>query len=145
RPPGETSSSGTADTRRPPPPFSPADSSGAGDAAALATIDGVNFQTQPFDVIVNGKPNILVLFGTGIRRAPAANPNDGNGVAESVNITIGGRNAIVLYAGAQSPLGGLDQINVEMPPDLAKTGPRSVDVIVTVSGVPADRVAIRVR
>ncbi|HKC86985.1 MAG TPA: M36 family metallopeptidase [Blastocatellia bacterium] len=122
-----------------------ADSSGAGDAAALATIDGVNFQTQPFDVIVNGKPNILVLFGTGIRRAPAANPNDGNGVAESVNITIGGRNAIVLYAGAQSPFGGLDQINVEMPPELANTGPRSVDVIVTVSGVPANRVTIRIR
>ena len=94
---------------------------------------------------MNGKPNILVLFGTGIRRAPAANPNDGNGVAESVNITIGGRNAIVLYAGAQSPLGGLDQINVEMPPELANTGPRSVDVIVTVSGVPANRVTIRIR
>ena len=121
------------------------DSSGAGDAAALATIDGINFQTQPFDVIVNGRPNILVLFGTGIRRAPAANPNDGNGVAESVNITIDGRNAIVLYAGAQGFLGGLDQINVELPPVLANTGPRRIDVIVTVNGVAANRFTIRIK
>ncbi len=122
-----------------------ADSSGKGDAAALATVDGVNFQSQPFDVIVNGKPNILVFFGTGIRHAPAANPNDGDGVAESVNISIDGRNARVLYAGAQGFLGGLDQINVEMPPELANTGPRRIDVIVTVNGVPANRVSIRIR
>src|SRR5262249_62225166 len=99
-----------------------ADSSGAGDAAALATIDGVNFQTQPFDVIVNGKPNILVLFGTGIRRAPAANPNDGNGVAESVNITIGGRNPGGFYWGAQNPFGRLGQVNLGMTPAMGKHG-----------------------
>jgi uncharacterized protein (TIGR03437 family) len=122
-----------------------ADSSGAGDAAALATIDGVNFQTRPFDVLVNGRPNILVLFGTGVRRAPAANPNDGNGVAESVNITIDGRNAIVLYAGAQGSFGGLDQINVEIPQGLANSGLRRVEVVVTVNNATANRVTIQIK
>ncbi|HKQ77634.1 MAG TPA: M36 family metallopeptidase [Blastocatellia bacterium] len=122
-----------------------ADSSGAGDAAALATVDGINFQTQPFDVMMNGKPNILVLFGTGIRRAPATNPNDGNGVAESVNITIDGRNANVLYAGSQGSLTGLDQVNVEMPAALAGSGPRRIEVVVTVNGVAANRVSIRIK
>src|SRR5262249_38477073 len=44
------------------------DQSGRGTAVALATLDGVRFQTAPFDVVVNGRSNILVLFGTGFRR-----------------------------------------------------------------------------
>jgi uncharacterized protein (TIGR03437 family) len=122
-----------------------ADSSGKGDAAALATVDGVNYQSQPFDVLVNGKPNVVVLYGTGIRRAPAANPGDNNGVAESVSVTIDGRNANVLYAGAQGSFSGLDQINVEMPAALAGTGPRRVEVIVTVNNVVANHVTIQIK
>jgi uncharacterized protein (TIGR03437 family) len=122
-----------------------ADSTGKGDAAALATTDGVSYQSPPFDVSVNGKPNILVLYGTGIRRAAAANPSDGNGVAESVGVTIDGRNANVLYAGAQGSFSGLDQINVEMPAALAGTGPRRVEVIVTVNNVTANHVTIQIK
>ncbi len=122
-----------------------ADATGRGDAAAVATVDGVNYQTAPFDVTVNGRPNILVLFGTGIRRASAADPNDDNGVAESVNITIDGRSAQVLYAGAQGFFAGLDQINVELPQSLAGGGPRRVEVIVTVNNVEANRVTIQIK
>jgi uncharacterized protein (TIGR03437 family) len=122
-----------------------ADATGRGDAAALATIDGVNFQRQPFDVLVGGRPNILVLFSTGIRRAPAADPNDDNGVAESVNATIDGRPARVLYAGAQGSFSGLDQINVEMPSALAGTGPRRVEVVITVNNIAANRVTIQIK
>jgi uncharacterized protein (TIGR03437 family) len=122
-----------------------ADATGRGDAAALATIDGVNYQRPPFDVLVNGRPNILVLYATGIRRAPASDPADDNGVAESVTVTIDGRLARVLYAGAQGGFAGLDQINAEMPAALAGGGQRRVEVAVTVNGVAANRVTIQLK
>src|SRR5204862_5278476 len=118
---------------------------GKGDAAAQATVDGVIYQLPPFDVTVNGKPNMLVLYGTGIRRTPAANPNDGNGVAEAITVTIDGKPANVLYAGAQGSLAGLDQINVELPASLAGQGQRSVEVIVTAGGTAANRVTIQIK
>jgi uncharacterized protein (TIGR03437 family) len=121
-----------------------ADASGAGDAAAVATADGVNYQLAPFDITVNGQPNILSLFGTGFRHAPAANPNDGDGVAEAVSATVDGRAARVLYAGAQGQFVGLDQLNIELPQSLAAAGPglRRVEVVVTLHGVAANRVTI---
>lgn len=125
-----------------------ADASGKGDAAAQATADGVNFQQQPFDVTVGGKPNILVLYGTGIRRTPADNPNDTNGVAEAVVIAIDGQPARVLYAGAQGSFAGLDQINVELPASLADgtgQGPRRVEVVVIAAGVVANRFTIQIK
>ncbi|MDX2032822.1 MAG: M36 family metallopeptidase [Blastocatellia bacterium] len=122
-----------------------ADATGRGDAAAVATADGITFQQPPFDVTVNGRPNILLLFGTGFRRAAAANPNDENGVAESVAITIGGLNASVLYAGSQGGFAGLDQLNVEIPAALAGQGPRRVEVVTTVNGATANRVTIQIK
>ncbi len=120
-------------------------SAGTGDAYALATVDGVTYQSPPFDVLVGGKPNILVMYATGVRRAQATNPNDDNGVAESVAVTIDGRPSHVLYAGAQGDFAGLDQLNVEMPAALAGGGLRRVDVVVTVNGVAANRVTIQIR
>jgi uncharacterized protein (TIGR03437 family) len=118
-----------------------ADATGRGDAAALATLDGLNYVPQPFDVSVNGRPNILVLFGTGLRNATATNPNDDNGVAEATRVTIDGLDAKVLYAGAQGQYVGLDQINVEFPASLTGGG-RRVEVVVTLNGSPANRVTI---
>jgi uncharacterized protein (TIGR03437 family) len=120
-------------------------STGTGDAVAVATADGVIFQSPPFDVLVNGRPNILVLFATGIRRAQAANPNDEDGVAEAVTVTIDGKPARTLYAGAQGTFDGLDQLNVEMPASLAGGGLRRVELLVTVNGAPANRVTIQIR
>jgi uncharacterized protein (TIGR03437 family) len=117
------------------------DASGRGDAAALATTDGINHVPAPFDVMVNGKPNFLVLFGTGFRHAVATNPGDENGVAESVRVTIDGLEAKVHYAGAQGQFIGLDQINVEFPATLP-AGARRVEVVVTLNGVEANRVTI---
>lgn len=122
-----------------------ANASGTGAAAAQATVDGINFQLAPFDVVANGRANILVLYATGLRNAPAANPNDGNGVAESVTVTIDGRPANVLYAGAQGSFAGLDQINVEFPAALAGQGTRAVEVAVTVGGVAANRVTVQIK
>jgi uncharacterized protein (TIGR03437 family) len=122
-----------------------ADATGKGDAAAVATIDGVNYQSQPFEVVVNGKPNVLVLYGTGLRHTPAANPNDADGVAESVSVTIDGHAARVLYAGAQGTFAGLDQMNVEFPAGLAGQGQRRVEVVVTAGGAAANRVTILIK
>ncbi len=119
-----------------------ADATGNGDAAAQATPDGINYQVPPFDVMVDGKPNILILYGTGIRHAAAANPGDDNGVAESCSVTIGGQQAQVLYAGAQGFFTGLDQINVLFPSSLAGSGPRRVEVVLSVSGIEANRVTV---
>ncbi len=122
-----------------------ANATGTGDAAAQATTDGVTYQQAPFDVTVGGKPNVLVLYGTGIRRTPAANPNDSNGVAESVTVTIDGKPANVLYAGAQGSFAGLDQINVEFPASLAGQGQRRVEVVITAGGTAANRVTIQLK
>ena len=125
-----------------------ADASGRGDAAAVATADGINYQPSPFALTINGKPNYLLLFGTGLRRAANANPNDANGIAESVTVTIGGVAAKVLYAGAQGQYVGLDQLNIELPVALATqltTVPSQVEVVVTVNGREANRTTLWLR
>jgi uncharacterized protein (TIGR03437 family) len=121
------------------------DSSGSGEAAAQATPDGVNYQPPPFDILLNGRANILLLFGTGIRRAPAANPGDANGIAESVTATIDGIPAPVSYAGAQGNFSGLDQLNIEFPTSLAGGPQRSVPVLITVNGLTANMVMITIK
>jgi uncharacterized protein (TIGR03437 family) len=121
------------------------DSSGAGEAAAQATPDGVIYQTSPFDILVNGRPNILLLYGTGIRRAPAENPGDGNGVAEAVTATIDGKPALVSYAGAQGNFSGLDQLNIQFPTSLAGGPQRSVPVVISVNGLTANLVMVTIK
>jgi uncharacterized protein (TIGR03437 family) len=62
-----------------------------------------------------GDQLFLVLFGTGLRNAPNSDGNSGNGVAESVQVTVGGVNAPVLFAAAAPGFVGLDQVNVQIP------------------------------
>ncbi|NOT62402.1 MAG: hypothetical protein HOP19_19520, partial [Acidobacteria bacterium] len=121
------------------------DATGQGAAVALATADAITFQTAPFDITVGGRPNFLLLFGTGLRRAATEHPNDANGVAETVRVTIEGQTANVLYAGAQGGFAGLDQLNIEFPASLAGRGERNVEVVVLVNGVEANRVTVRVK
>jgi uncharacterized protein (TIGR03437 family) len=80
----------------------------------------------PITIERRGDQVFLILFGTGIRYAPNTNTaNDialaGGGtllnVAESLEVTIGGRTARVDFAGAQSQYYGLDQVNVLIPAD----------------------------
>ncbi|HWQ36834.1 MAG TPA: M36 family metallopeptidase [Blastocatellia bacterium] len=113
-----------------------ADSSGQGEAAALATPDGITYQSPPFDVTLDGRPNILVLYGTGFRHA-----------AEAVTVRIGDRQARVLYAGAQGSFVGLDQLNVEIPQSLASinSAPRRVELTVTFNGFETSRMYVTLR
>src|SRR5262249_53046206 len=97
-----------------------AKSTGAGVAAALTTFDGVTYQSvyntdlteKDVDPGTSVRPNILVLFTTGIRNTPAQNPTDSNGVAEAVTVKFQGVTGQVLFAGPAQGFVGLDQINV---------------------------------
>lgn len=103
---------------------------GDGAAAALTTFDGITY-TPVFntdlspanvDAGTTARPNVLVLYGTGIRRIPAANPNDANGVAEALSVTLQGVPLNVAYAGPAPGFVGLDQVNVILPPEMAGLG-----------------------
>lgn len=111
-----------------------ANASGAGAPAAIATKDGVNFypaagadgQPAPLDA-----GDYLILFGTGFRRA----------AKETVKITIGGKEAPVLFVGAQSAFAGLDRLNTQLP--IGTSG--IVEVVLTISGRTANNVEVRVK
>ncbi len=108
--------------------------SGQGAPAAIATKDGVNFQSvgnadgsaNPIDA-----GDYLVLFGTGLRNAAPV----------TVKITIGGREVSVQYIGAQGGFAGLDQINTQIPTGVSGL----VDVVISINGKAANVVKVRVR
>ncbi|MEP7342187.1 MAG: IPT/TIG domain-containing protein [Acidobacteriota bacterium] len=107
---------------------------GQGAAAGQTTFDGVVYQNtynpdgteKEVNAGTRANPNILVLYTTGLRNTPAANPNDGNGVAEAVSVKIQGVPATVLYAGPAPNLIGVDQVNAIIPPELSGLGSVSV-------------------
>jgi uncharacterized protein (TIGR03437 family) len=123
---------------------------GQGTAAAVWTTDGVVFQPvmnpdgseRPINAGTAASPTFLILFTTGLRKAPAANPNDGNGVAEAVTATIKGANANVTFAGPAPGFAGLDQVNMIIPPQLAGSG--TVEIMLTVGGKVSNAVTVRI-
>lgn len=76
---------------------------------------------------------VLLLFGTGIDSASAAN----------VQATVGGQQATVAYAGPQGTFPGFDQININIPQSLAGAG--SVPVAVTAAGQTANTVYVTIQ
>ena len=62
-----------------------------------------------------GEQLYLILYGSGLRYAPNTDGNAANGVAENVEVTIGGIAAEVIYAGAAPGYVGLEQINLRIP------------------------------
>lgn len=78
-----------------------------------------------------GEQMFLVLFGTGI-----SNNTDLTNVA----VTVGGEHMKITYAGPQRQYPGMDQVNVELTPQLA--GRQTVDVVLTVASKPANTVTI---
>lgn len=123
---------------------------GLGTAAGLWTNDGVNFlpvfnpdgSEREMPPGTAQRPSWLILYTTGLRHVPAANPNDGNGVAESVQVTIQNATATVGWAGPVAGLSGLDQVNVIIPPQLAGAG--TVGVKLTVNGKTSNVASIRI-
>lgn len=87
-----------------------ANGTGAGDAIALLA-SGMRYTLAPFPARFNDQPSVVALFGTGFRR----------GVP--VTATVGGRAAVVEYAGASGDFPGLDQINLRLPDNTNGTAP----------------------
>lgn len=144
-----TTRTGTFPVARSAPGLFSARANGQGVAAALTTTDGITYinvanpDLTEKDLVAGTKqqPNILVLFGTGLRNTPAANPTDGNGVAEAITVRIQGVPANVQYAGASPDFAGLDQMNVIIPPELSGLG--SVRIRVTAGGRTSNEVTIK--
>jgi uncharacterized protein (TIGR03437 family) len=118
-----------------------AKATGQGVAAALTTFDGAVFQSvfnpdgteKDVDAGTRQRPNVLILYTTGIRNTPATAPNDANGVAESISVKFQGVPGQLLFAGPAPGFVALDQINVIIPPELAGLG--SIRVVVsTIAG-----------
>lgn len=138
--------SGLANSQRTAPGLFSADGSGRGAAAGTAlrlTSSGSN-PAQPlaaYDAAANiwrpapiasGDPVYLSLYGTGVRNRLNL---------DGVTATIGGEVVPVLYAGPQSELPGLDQINIgPLPPTLRGRG--EMDVVILADGVEANRVRV---
>ncbi|MFN0086832.1 MAG: DUF5666 domain-containing protein [Blastocatellia bacterium] len=94
-----------------------------------------------------GERLFLVLYGSGLRGTGNDDGNASNGVAENVDVTIGGVNAPVIFAGAAPGFAGLDQFNVEIP--AGATG-ANLTVMVKVSNgegkrMPANAVTISIQ
>ena len=90
------------------------------------------FVAKPIDLTQPGETLYLILYGTGLRyrSSPAA-----------VSVEIGGVLVGVLYAGATPGLDGLDQVNLQLPNNLAGRG--EVDLVLTVDGKKANTVKLK--
>src|SRR5581483_6697368 len=86
--------------------------------------------TKPIDLGPEGERVFLVLFLSGIRKAP--DPNGDQNVNESIRVVIGGTEVIPDYAGRQPDFAGLDQINLEIPRSLIGRG--KIDISVPATG-----------
>jgi uncharacterized protein (TIGR03437 family) len=75
---------------------------GAGEAVALLA-SGMLYTAGPFPARLNNQPPVVALFGTGWRNSLP------------VTVTVGGRAAVVEYAGPSGGFNGLDQLNVVVP------------------------------
>lgn len=143
-----TTTTGTITVVRSAPGIFSAKATGQGAAAAQTSNGGPLINTYNPDGTekdvsagTTAAPNVLVLYTTGVRNVPAANPNDGNGVAESVTCKIQGVPATVLFAGPAPGFVGLDQVNVIIPPELAGLG--SVNIRLTANNRTSNTVTIK--
>jgi uncharacterized protein (TIGR03437 family) len=92
---------------------------GAGEAVALLT-NNLRYTSGPFDAKTDGQPSVIAIFGTGWRNSTP------------VNVTIGGRPAVIEYAGPSGGFPGLDQLNARIP-EGTTSGPTPV-IVTTASG-----------
>lgn len=121
---------GTVTIKRASPGLLTQNASGRGTVVGLTTFDGATYEPlvnpngteRPVNPGTAARPNYIIIFGTGLRNTPADNPNDANGVAEAVSVTIQGVPATVAFAGQSPSFAGLDQANVIIPPQLAGAG-----------------------
>lgn len=95
------------------------------------------FVAVPIDLDREDEQVYLILFGTGIRSR-----RDLSALA-TVATSFGETVAQVSFAGAQSDFAGLDQVNLQLPRDLAGRG--EVEIRLAVDGKQADPVTVVIR
>ena len=128
-----------------------ANSSGQGVAAAVAlrvrangqqvyepavTFDAASqrFVAVPIDLGPATDLVYLLLYGTGLRFRSGL---------QSVTVKLGNADGNVIYAGGETGLAGLDQINVGIPRSLIGRG--EIDVVLTVDGKTANTVKVNIK
>jgi uncharacterized protein (TIGR03437 family) len=79
------------------------------------------------------KETVLELWTTGLDEVDPS----------TVQVTIGGSDATLLYAGPQGVFPGVDQVNVVIPQSLAGAG--SVPIVVTAAGVTSNTVSVTIQ
>jgi uncharacterized protein (TIGR03437 family) len=141
------SSTGTMDVKLVAPAIFSANANGEGVPAAVALRVRANgqqlfenvatlnqatnrFIASPLNLGPEGERVYLVLFLSGIRRAP--DPNGDKNLREFVRVIMNGLEIVPDYAYKQGGLVGMDQINVEVPRGLQ--GSAALDVTVVVNG-----------
>ena len=90
-------------------------------------------QALPIDVTGNGTV-YLTLYGTGIRNRSSL---------DNVLVTVNGISLPVLFAGAQPSFPGLDQINVQLTPNLAGSG--LANIVIKVDQHQANAVTVNIQ
>ena len=113
-------------------------SQGFGPGVAQVALSGTDIRLN--NLTTPGTPNsVMILYGTGLgpisgvadNVAPGAQSTGGN-----VVVTIGGKQAAVLYAGRSPQFPGEDQINIQLPPDVPAGC--YTPAVVSVNGVPSN-------
>ena len=75
-----------------------------------------------------GEQLFLILYGTGMKLTPNTDGNSGNGFAENVQVTIGGVDSQVIFAGPAPGFVSLEQLNIRIP-DNAPTNPNTQVIV----------------
>lgn len=109
-------------------------------SGASTALDAINFTGTPFNPKqANGEPNFIALFVTGL--GADGTDIDGN-LNANVQVTLNGNPVTVQYAGRAPGFVGLNQINFQLPANIAAG---TYNVVVSRNGFPSNTTTIAIR